>query len=303
MGDTKEFLEEMISQVGGRKPVVEMNDIMAYRAQQRANGNPVAEVMDGLPQIYSGDQFPQQYELKKRKPLVDGLFRAGDNVLLSGPPKMGKSWFYSTLAICMASGEKFMDLDVAKCNILMVDLELHRDDVMGRLWDIAQAMGMKTVPKDLYLWSLRGAQYDLDTFVEVIRHRLDSLPEMDAIFIDPIYLLEGDGSFDENSNSAVTTLLRELQQIVKERGSALMLSHHYRKGNMGKENHIDRTSGAGAFNRFPDSMMTLSYHDEPYHAILEVTGRSMPSMKPFSIRMVPPKIERRDLEPKHKSWK
>ena len=320
MGDTKEFIEDLVKQAKGMKPVVQVkgSDVVGYRSEngdgmeayrkaQLEKGNPVAQVMDksdGLPPIVRGSEFPQQYELVKRKPLVDGLFRVGDNVLLSGPPKMGKSWFYSTLALCLAEGRPFLGQETAKCNVMMVDLELHRDDAQDRLWSIAYTMDMKTIPNDLYLWSLRSAEYDLDSFCEILRARLASMPKMDAVFIDPIYLLEGDGDFDENSNSAVTALLRELQQIVKETGSALLLAHHYRKGNMGRENHMDRTSGAGAFNRFPDSMMTLSYHMEPQHAILEVTGRSMPHLKPIICSIKPPAITRvDDLPIEHRRWK
>jgi RecA-family ATPase len=284
MDDSINFVKDLVEQTKGQGPIINRQE----KTWKDPNLDP--SETEGLPPIVPGSEFPPQYELVKRKPLVENLFRVGDNVLLTAPSKMGKSWFYSTLATSLASGEKFLGLEVAKSRVLMLDLELHKDDAQDRLWSIALAQGLKQVPEDLYLWSLRSCVYDMETLIEVLQARLADLPAMDAIFIDPIYMLEGGGEFDENSNSAVTAMLRELQGITKQTGSALLLSHHYRKGNMGRENHIDRSSGAGAFSRFPDSLLTLSHHNEPYHAIMEVTGRSMPQVKARSVKMIPPLI-------------
>lgn len=296
MDDSINFVKSMVEQTKGQVPT--------FHREEKVFRDPNLEPSDlaGLPPIIPGSEFPPQYELIKRKPLVDKLFRVGDNVLLTAPSKMGKSWFYSTMATSLASGDKFLGLEVAKSRVLMIDLELHKDDAQDRLWSIALAQGLKQVPEDLYLWSLRSCVYDMETLIEVLQARLADLPAMDAIFIDPIYMLEGGGEFDENSNSAVTEMLRELQTITKQTGSALLLSHHYRKGNMGRENHIDRSSGAGAFSRFPDSLLTLSHHNEPYHAIMEVTGRSMPQVKARSIKMIPPLIQGSELPVEFKRY-
>ncbi len=296
MDDSINFVKDLVEQTKGQGPIINRQE----KTWKDPNLDP--SETEGLPPIIPGSEFPPQYELIKRKPLVENLFRVGDNVLLTAPSKMGKSWFYSTLATSLASGEKFLGLEVAKSRVLMLDLELHKDDAQDRLWSIALSQGLKQVPEDLYLWSLRSCVYDMETLIEVLQARLADLPPMDAIFIDPIYMLEGGGEFDENSNSAVTEMLRELQGITKQTGSALLLSHHYRKGNMGRENHIDRSSGAGAFSRFPDSLLTLSHHNEPYHAIMEVTGRSMPQVKARSVKMKPPSITGSDLPVEFKRY-
>lgn len=296
MDDSINFVKDLVEQTKGQAPIINRQE----KTWTDPNLDPSES--EGLPPIIPGSEFPPQYELVKRKPLVENLFRVGDNVLLTAPSKMGKSWFYSTLATSLASGEKFLGLEVAKSRVLMLDLELHKDDAQDRLWSIALSQGLKQVPEDLYLWSLRSCVYDMETLIEVLQARLADLPPMDAIFIDPIYMLEGGGEFDENSNSAVTAMLRELQGITKQTGSALLLSHHYRKGNMGRESHIDRGSGAGAFSRFPDSLLTLSHHNEPYHAIMEVTGRSMPQVKARSVKMTPPLITGSELPVEFKRY-
>lgn len=249
---------------------------------------PKVQESSGLPDILSGDQFPKQYDLVRRAPLVENMTRRGEVTLLSSASKMGKSWWMQNLATCLSEGVPFLGLDTVKSNCLMLDLELSQVDAMDRLWSIALAMGLKHPPKNLHLWSLRRHCYDLSTIIETLHNRLESMPPMDAIFLDPIYMLGQSEDFDENSSSACTMLLTELEKITAKSDAALYVTHHFRKGTMGKESHIDRASGSGVFARFPDCLISLSPHQLAEHAILEMTSRSQKSPKPFVLRMTPP---------------
>ena len=259
--------------------------------QEKANRKEAVSVSSGLPAIMSGDQFPQQYELTKRPPLIDNFVRRGEVVLLTAASKMGKSWTLQTAATCLAEGVPFLGLETAKSNVLMLDLELHQADAQDRLWSIALAMGLKHPPKNLYLWNLRKHTYDLPVIIETLHSRLDELPEIDAIFLDPVYMLGQTEGFDENSSSSITSLFTELEKITLKSDAALFVSHHTRKGTMGRESHIDRGSGSGVFARFPDCLVSLSPHQLPEHAIVEMTSRSQKSPRPFVIKMSPPVIE------------
>lgn len=302
MDDARKFLEYLADPENHEgieqpdKPLIMMDQIMEHRAQERES-EAIQENL--LPPILAGDQFPAQYELVKRAPMIDGLFRQGDNVLLTAPSKMGKSWFLSTMAVCLASGKRFLDMEVRKSSVMILDLELHRDDAMDRLWSITNGLGLEQIPKDLYLWPLRAFTYDLDTLIAVLQYRLQNMPGIDCFIVDPIYMLE---SIDENNVGEVRTLLKALTLITRQTGATLILSHHYRKGNMGKEDHIDRGSGSGAFARFPDSLLSLSHHEEYLHAILEITGRSMPKTEPVTIKMTPPLLTSSELKPVHRKY-
>ena len=256
-----------------------------------------------LPPILSGRDFPKEYELTKRPVQIDGLFRKGDNVLLTAPSKIGKTWFFSTIATCISGGINFCSRPTQKGRVLLIDLELHRDDAIERLWRVAKANGLEGPPEDLHLWPLRNCEYNLEGLLECLTNRLDQLGDIDVIILDPIYMLENGEGFDENSASHVKNLMVEMSKIGQSCGATLCLSHHYRKGNMGQENHIDRGSGSGAFSRFPDSLISLSSHDEKGCAIVEVTGRSMPTIKPWVIEMNIPLLRHRpDLVPVYKRY-
>ena len=226
--------------------------------------------------------------------MIDGLFRAKDNVLLGAPPKMGKSWFFAHLALALAEGEMFLGRETRKGNVLLIDLELHRDDCLERIYRVAEAMGRRTAPKDLWVWCLRDYDYDLDLLITEMENRISDMGGVDAIILDPIYML-GHQEFDENNAQSVKHFLTAIGQLKNNLNSALLLSHHFSKGNKGKEGHTDRISGSGAFQRWPDSLITLTPHKLEKHAVLEVTGRSMPKCTPQVLHMVPPMIRATDL--------
>ena len=54
--------------------------------------------------------------------LVEGLVPEGVN-MISGAPKVGKSWLMLDLALSIASGEPFLGQNTAKCGVLYLCLE------------------------------------------------------------------------------------------------------------------------------------------------------------------------------------
>lgn len=291
MDDTRKFIEYLANPMNWdgveTKPVVTMDEVMAHREMKRQHGSM-------LPPLIRGSEFPPQYELEKRPPLVEGLFRAKDNVLLGAPPKMGKSWFYATMACSLASGTHFVDLETKKSKVLLIDLELHRDDCLDRLWSIAKAQGMKDVPEDLWVWCLREYEYDLEILLAELDSRVDQMGGVDVIILDPLYML-GDQDFDENNAQSVKHFLRGIAMLKNKNNSALLLAHHFSKGNKGREGHSDRISGSGSFQRWPDSLITLTPHKLEKHGVLEVTGRSMPKFPPMVLDICPPVLRATDL--------
>lgn len=247
-----------------------------------------------LPTFIRGTDFPPRYELEKRPPLVEGLFRAKDNVLLGAPPKMGKTWFFSTLALSMSEGRKFLGMETRQSKVLIIDLELHRDDCLDRLYAIADANEFKGMPRDLWVWCLREYEYDLDLLITEMDEQIDKMGGVDVIILDPIYML-GHQDFDENNAQSVKHFLKAISQLKLKNNSALLLSHHFSKGNKGREGHSDRISGSGTFQRWPDSLITITPHAIAKHGVLEVTGRSMPKFEPMVINMTPPCIHATSL--------
>ena len=79
---------------------------------------------------------------------------------------------------------------------------------MERLIHIANAKGFDKVPDNLFLWSLARHTYDLDTIVEVLRSKLEELPQLDLVCVDPIL------SWIEVKTSTRTQLIRSLDFLL-----------------------------------------------------------------------------------------
>ena len=68
---------------------------------------PAEPQVGGLPPIINGKEFPAKYDLKPREFLVDGMFQRGDNILITAPSKLGKSYFWANAAVSIAAGVPF----------------------------------------------------------------------------------------------------------------------------------------------------------------------------------------------------
>ena len=108
----------------------------------------------GLPPIINGKDFSPRYELKPREFLVDGMFQRSDNILITAPSKLGKSFFWGNAAVSIAAGLPFLGKQTTKSNVLILDLELRRDVSLDRLQSISESLGLPHAPDGLWLWSL-----------------------------------------------------------------------------------------------------------------------------------------------------
>ena len=251
-----------------------------------------------LPPILSGKDFPPLWELESRPFLIDGMIQRSDTVLLTSPAKVGKSFIWSNIAMNMATGTPFLGKQTKQSNVCLIDLELRRDVAIDRLTNVANSLGFEKVPENLYLWSLARHTYHLETIIEVLHARLEQLPKMDLIIVDPIYVLDRGNDFDENNAHSVTRLITELEQLTTEQDSALGLVHHTRKGNLNNADSMDRASGSSAFSRYPSVIMNVSKHEIDNCGIIEFTTRNFKTPPPLCYEMKAPLVvERPDLDP------
>ena|SRR5437899_12785018 len=70
-----------------------------------------------------------------------------------------------------------------------------------------------------------------------------------AVVLDPVYKLLGDR--DENANGDVGNLMNEFEQLASRTDAAVVLAHHFAKGDSTVKEAIDRISGVGAWGRDP----------------------------------------------------
>lgn len=79
------------------------------------------------PSILSVGQLLKDHP-ELRPPVVNGLLRIGETMNIIAPPKYGKSWLVTDLAMAVATGRRWLDaFDTTQGNVLILDKELHSE--------------------------------------------------------------------------------------------------------------------------------------------------------------------------------
>ena len=196
---------------------------------------------------------------EKAPELISGVLRIGDNMIISGPPKAGKSFLLIDLCIAIATGGEWIGHKCTKGNVLYINLELNKASCVHRIIDVCKE---KNIPPPIagedphmFMWNLRGKAKPIDTLAPRLIRRVNRLKNIfSMIVIDPAYLVFPG---DENSASDTGTFMRSLIQIAAECKSTIVLCHHHSKGSQGDKRSMDRSSGSGVFSRSPDAILDL----------------------------------------------
>lgn len=219
-------------------------------------------------------------DLPTPEPIVAGLLRRGEVGVLGGASKSFKSWAALDLALGVACGRPWMGRDCGKGRVLLVNLELPEWAIRGRLRAVAEARGDHPAGDSINVWTLRGhsvTEDDLRTPIAAGR-----IHDLALVIVDPVYrLLDGR---DENSASDINTLLGKLAGIALDTGAHILLPAHFAKGNAAAKDAQDRVSGSGVFARFPDSLVTLTRHEEDGAFTIESVLRTFAPAGPVVVR-------------------
>lgn len=187
-------------------------------------------------------------------PLIEGVLRQGQKMLVVGPSKAGKSYALMQLAIAIAEGGRWFGWQCAQGKVLYVNLEIAKATCYNRFDEIYKAMG-KTPRRasDIKVWNLRGSAIPMDKLApKLIRRALKE--HFIAVIIDPLYkIITG----DENSADQMAAFCNQFDRVCTELGCAVIYCHHHSKGIQSNKRSMDRASGSGVFARDPDAMLDL----------------------------------------------
>lgn len=190
---------------------------------------------------------------KLAEPIIDGVLRRGHILMLTGPPKAGKSWGMAQLAYAVASGGEWMGFPCHQGTVCYVDTELDPDSLYNRLDRVRAKMGLPDSGGNILAMPLRGEVVDAERIANTISDAYgEHRPSL--VIIDSIYSIE---TGDENSAGDMRKMMQQLGSIASG-GCAIAFAHHHAKGSAGSRNVIDRGSGSGVFGRFVDAMVDLT---------------------------------------------
>ena len=242
-----------------------------------------------LPPIKSARKLIQQ-NLALPEVVIHGLLHKGSKMVLGGSSKSFKTWCLADLALSVANGVPWWGLQTNKGRVLYINFEIQEGFFANRLDGIsgAKRLGEEAL-EELDTWNLRGFCTDLS---KLMKKMLKEIPKgkYSLIVIDPIY--KGMGNRDENAAGDINTLLNEVERLAVQTGAAVVFGAHFSKGNQAGKEAIDRISGSGVFARDPDTILTMTKHDNEFTYTVDATLRNFAPMEPFCVKWVHPLMAR-----------
>lgn len=249
---------------------------------------------DGLPEIEDAATIEGQH-LAEPSELVYGLFHIGSKLVLGGSSKSFKTWTLIDLALAVAFGEPFWSMKTAKGRVLFLNFEVQSVFFWKRVKAVAHAKNIKLQPGQLEVMNLRGHAADFRELLPKIERKIRR-GRYSLIIFDPLYKLLGNS--DENSAGDIAKMMNAIERLCRETGAAVAFGSHFAKGNASAKESIDRISGSGVFARDPDSILTLTKHEEDECFAVEATLRNFKPLEPFVVRWGYPLMRRDDeLDP------
>ena len=215
--------------------------------------------------------------------LIHGFLRLGETMNIIAPPKTGKSWLVTDLALSVAMGTEWFGYPCNRGRVLIIDNELHKETTASRVPKVIAARGLKL--DDVSPWlSVENQRGRLKTIEDIANHIEELKAEgYKLIIIDAFYRAMPRG-VDENDNGAIADVYNMLDRYAEQIGCAFVLIHHTSKGNQSQKSVTDVGSGAGSQSRAADTHVILRRHKEQGVVVMESVVRSFASVKPLCLR-------------------
>jgi hypothetical protein len=232
--------------------------------------------------------------IKPPQQIIHGMLYRGGKMLVSASSKARKTWLLLHIGACVAGGRTWLGFDTTKVPVLYLDLELLPHEAPMRQRLIMEAAGIWNMD-DFHIWQLRGQRLSMQRLKGALLEYCRT-HEIGLIIIDPWYKLSGGA--DEIGTEGVSDLLSHIEEIASSLKSAVIISHHFTKGDSSHKNVIDLASGTGVFGRDPDlicGMRELADSTEEFPLVkMEFVARSFKPVKPVGLRWKFPMWERDD---------
>jgi len=133
------------------------------------------------------------------------------------------------------------------------------------------------------MMNLRGTMVALDVLQKRLP-RLLATTGAGLVIVDPHYKISSVSGVEENSNDEQAKFLYAIETLCAQHSAAVMIAHHFAKGDASMKKAIDRAAGGGALTRWPDVVITMTEHDEPECMTAEFSLRNFAPVPPFVVR-------------------
>lgn len=203
--------------------------------------------------------------MKKRRFIVDEMIYPGLHVL-SGDPKIGKSWMMMDMCLAIAKGEKFLGRKTEQGHVVYMALEDTSDNLQMRMYELTDE------PTDNLQYVLlvntlgNGLEDDL-------RKCKETFSDLKLIVIDTLQKVRETVDMKYGSDYKDVSTLKS---IADELGIAIILVHHNRKQQDSNPNNM--ILGTNGIPGAADGLLVLTHKSDSKNAVLNISGRGAPSL-------------------------
>lgn len=240
-------VSDLISQFGDEKACEMIAKLMAETPKWEPEQEP--DIFDSFG-FYS---VPDLTEDERRPPefIIEGIIPCGLTVL-SGAPKIRKTFMALQMAISVATGQPFLGHSTTKCDVAYLDLEGSKSRVSFR----TGRMSTK-IPRNVYITNTIKERL-ADGLVDKLRQLHRARPCIRLIIIDTYSRARGSyKSFGANAYDADVALLEPIQRMALEENIAVMFIHHDKKGAGFMADSFERLSGTMGISGSADCVINL----------------------------------------------
>jgi hypothetical protein len=212
--------------------------------------------------------------------VIEGVLDKSTLALFGSSSKSFKTWVTLHVAVAVACGWPWFGLKCRKGRVLYLNFELSRKRLQQRLRAISEKMGVE-IGDGIHIVHLKGINVRPESLMRWLILQ-GKLRDYALVIIDPLYsMLQGKV---ENANEEMVELMTMFITLATNAGAAVWICHHFSKGNQSSKAAIDRFSGAGAFGRAPDTVITMTPLKPDKCYVVELALRNHIDVEKFGIR-------------------
>lgn len=194
--------------------------------------------------------------------LIPGLIAEGLN-LVTGPPKLGKSWLCLDIATTLSRGGKiFNSIDIEENQVLYLALE----DSLKRLQNRMAKQGSNPSNKCHFYTEIP----DTEIFLWLHTYMSD-YPDTKLIIIDT--LMKFLKISDSNDYTETVRAVSGLKKFADDNNISIIVVHHTKKAQ--SDDYVNNVLGSTGITGTADTIITISRKRGQADAVLNITGRDV----------------------------
>ncbi len=202
--------------------------------------------------------------MKKQRFIVDGMIYPGLHIL-SGDPKIGKSWMMLDMCLAVSNGENFLGRQTERGQVVYMALEDTFVSLQSRLYELTDE------PSENLFFALL-ANFIGSGLEDDLRECKKLFPDLKMVVIDTLQKVRN--TIDAKCGADYREL-SVLKSTADQIGIAIVLVHHNRKARDSNPNNL--ISGTNGIAGCVDGLLVFTRNGND--AKLHISGRGVPSLE------------------------